>query len=155
MSTHGLEPFLYFSSPSANRCGRRPGNKSSSAGFSRCFPEGVKVVKAEVPPFRRRHQARGAGATAWLDHGVWSLPNPGHMWLDLQPGDPAALIPQLCASGDYQCSGEPASTRTRCHCGSKRLWYPETAGQPTQQNARKARRLRLGCPHSLPPIKAS
>ena len=69
-----------------------------------------------MPPLRRRHQARGAGATAWLDHGVWSLPNPGHMWLDLQPGDPAALIPQLCASGDYQCSGEPASTRTRCHC---------------------------------------
>ena len=107
-----------------------------------------------MPPFRRRHQARGAGATAWLDHGVWSLPNPGHMWLDLQPGDPAALIPQLCASGDYQCSGEPASTQNRVPLwlkkalASRSYWATHAAKCPKRQDG-----CGLGVPTACPPLR--
>ena len=129
---------LLLSLLSANVCGRRPGNKSS-AGFSRRFPEGVKGVKPRCRPLGGFTKLGELVLPPGQTTAFGVTLNPGHKWLDLQPGDPSALLPQLCKAGTTSAAASPPAPKPECHCGPKRHWHPEATGQPTQQNARSGK----------------
>ena len=134
-----LRPATWVSLLSANLCGRRPGNKSS-AGFSRRFPEGGKRgVKPRCRPLGGFTKLGELVLPPGQTTAFGVTLNPGQKWLDLQPGDPSALLPQLCKAGTTSAAASPPAPKPECHCGSKRHWHPEATGQPTQQNARSGK----------------
>ena len=92
-----------------------------------------------MPPFRRLHQLGELVLPPGQTTAFGVTLNPGHKWLDLQPGDPSTLLPQLCKAGTTNAAASPPAPNPECHCGSKRHWHPQAAGQPTQQNARSGK----------------
>ena len=104
-----------------------------------------------MPPFRRLHQLGELVLPPGQTTAFGVTLNPGHKWLGLQPGDPSALLPQLCKRG------LPVQRRARQHpkqsalVAQKGTGIPKLLGNPRSKMPEAARRLRLGCPHSLAP----